>query len=151
MSDEITRTRGVLLLLLLCKLSIIFGRVFGNIIIYMCARCRPIASGAHVHVRWRQRDCSFGLYDAQTAVQTTVRDDNRFAGASICKQWLVQQASVKFIRRFWDKGRGERGKKNTCVYIYKLRGLLPNTGEAVFQPVVGGDDPRDAEIPKLTD
>lgn len=41
------------------------------------------------------------------------------AGASICKQWLVrlQQASVKFIRRFWDKGRRET--RTRCKIINK--------------------------------
>lgn len=55
------------------------------------------------------------------------------AGASICKQWLVrlQQASVKFIRRFWDKGRRET--RTRCkIKIKNPHGLTAGGGNKRF-------------------
>lgn len=55
-----------------------------------------------------------------------------------------------------QKKKGNKKKLYTLTRILNVyeqpRGwILPRAaGEAVFQPVVGGDDPRDTEIPKLT-
>lgn len=79
----------------------------------------------------------------------------RFDSASICKQWLVQQASVKFIRRFWDKGRRETreriGKKPNLTGLVGAEGTsgFP-TGRRRKRRRWCDDDPRDAEIPTLT-
>lgn len=93
--------------------------------------------------------------------------DGIASGASICKQWLVQQASVKFIRRFWDKGRQretctrckrakqeeDEKKKERKRLVYRVSGLPTGCTGGNGRGARGGvtTDPRgDTKIPKLT-